>query len=99
MDIIVKDRGAGKTTALIHQSAKTYFYIVTRNHETAHAIFQQASALGLKIPFPLTYGEFIEHRYYGAGVRGILIDDADELLQSMANVPIHAITLTQRSEK
>lgn len=92
MKIIIGDRYKGKTERLIQMSAESQAYIVVRDHRTAYSIAQRATAAGLKIPFPLTYQEFID-KQFGSAVR-FLIDDADALLSHLARGRLEAISLT-----
>lgn len=99
MKIIKRKRQSGKTTELIRLCAENGGYIVCRSDNMASAIQDQAGEMGLDIPFPLTYTEFIEGKYYGAGVRKIYIDDAEALLEKMAHgVELEAITISDTEE-
>lgn len=93
MKLIISGRGAGKTTELVRRSAETGYYIVTVNRQAALSVTYIARDLGLKIPFPLTAQEFIQGKY-DSGVRGVLIDDADDLLRSFSRVPVFAATMS-----
>jgi hypothetical protein len=53
-----------------------------------------AQEMGLSIPLPLTHREFINREYEPLNISGFLIDDADELLQSMARGPILEMSIT-----
>jgi len=89
-------RGGGKTSQLIRKSAKTGYYIVCINQDNASYIQSKAIDMGLDIPFPITFHEFLHGRYSAAGVKGVLIDNADILLESVSTVPIGAITLSNK---
>ena len=91
-EIIVTKRGGGKTTQLIELSAKTGAYIVCHSHSTAGGIMRMALQSDLKIPLPITYDDFINKRYYGAGIKGFLFDDVELFVQSLTRVPILAVT-------
>lgn len=94
MKKIIDKIRSGKTTQLIKMSAETGAYIVCLSMEDAARIQRQSQQMNLKIPFPITFDEFVSRKYYGAGVKGFLIDNADMLLQSMSNVPVLAITMS-----
>jgi len=94
MKVISRPRGMGKTTELIKMSAKENQYIVCSTYNDCTRVFRQAQSLGLDIPFPITFDEFIRREYYGKGIKGFLIDNADLLLQHMSSVPIEAVTIT-----
>lgn len=95
MQIILRPRQMGKTTELIRMSAETFAYIIVRSKNDATRIFHQAKEVGLDIPFPLTFQEFISGEYFGKNIKGFLIDNADDLLQSLSKgVPVQAISVT-----
>lgn len=79
---------------LIRMSAKTGCYIVCSSRREVERIAGMAQVMGLHIPFPMTFREFLDRRYCGSGVRGFLVDNADQLLAYLSDVPIKAITMT-----
>ena len=95
MKVILGHRQTGKTVKLIRMSAKTNTYIVASSQQEASRIFRKAKELGLNIPLPITFNEFISHGYYGKGINGFLIDNADYLLRSLSTVPILAVSMTK----
>lgn len=70
--------------------------MVVHSHDEAYRVAREAETMGLSIPFPLNYSEFLNKRYYGAGVKQLFIDNADYLLQHMAIVPVAAVVLERR---
>lgn len=95
MKKIILPRGKGKTTELIKISAETGCYIVCRSPSEASRIQLTATQIGLRIPFPITYEEFITGQYFGKGIKGFLIDDLDKLINEIsAVVPVYAVTMT-----
>lgn len=95
MQKIILPRGKGKTTLLIEKAAENQNYIVCRSQKEAARIASIAQEMKLSIPFPITYAEFITKDFYSRGIKGFLIDNADALLQVMADsTPIIAITMT-----
>lgn len=99
MHILVGERATGKTSQLIKIAAENGGYIVCRSKMMAGEINNMAHKMELRIAFPLTYEEFLQRRYFGKGISKFYIDDADALLQSMTEVPIEIITLTQEKGK
>jgi len=94
MEAIVQDRYTGKTTELIKRSAKSQNYIVCRN---PHHVADEARKLDLKIPFPLSYDEWIERKYFGRNITGFLIDDIDAMLNYMSyGTPVNAFTISPK---
>ena len=86
-------RGYGKTTKLIKKSAKSGDYIVCNKLDEANRIQYEAKQMGLDIPLPITYAEFIEKRYHGRNISGFLIDNLELFLQYLSNVPVNAVTM------
>ncbi len=98
MQIISRKRRMGKTTELIRMSAETFAYIVVPTKNDASKVSQMAREMGLDIPFPLSFDEFIRGQYYGKNIKGFLIDNADMLLQYMSKgVAIKAISLNDNA--
>lgn len=87
-------RGCGKTHQLIRKSAETGNYIVCANISEAHYIQMQSISFNYVIPLPITYDEFINKKYHSKNINGFLIDNVDNLLEYMSNVPINTITIT-----
>ena len=97
MDIIIGKRQYGKTTHLIRRSSAEGIYILTSDHTRASEIFHIAQNMNLHIPYPITLDEYFRSNLRGSSVRrdGILVDDADEILQMIfAGVPIKCITIS-----
>ena len=93
--IIYGGRGSGKTTRLIKMSAERGGYIICINKQAASRVFAQAAELGLKIPFPMTFIEFLNKEYYAPGVREIYIDDVERFLRYVCReANLGAITFT-----
>ena len=93
--IIYGGRGSGKTTKLIELSAKRGGYIICINKQAASRVFAQAAELGLKIPFPMTFIEFLNKEYYAPGIREVYIDNVEQFLQFVCrDVDLVAITFT-----
>lgn len=94
MEKIIKERASGKTTELIKKSAETGDYIVCYSLDQATNIQFRAKEMGLNIPFPISFREFINGEYGRNNIKGFLIDDLDCCLQQLTNVPINAITMS-----
>lgn len=94
MKTLIIPRGKGKTTELIKKSAEFGYYIVCQRLAEANRIQAEAQDMGLQIPLPITYDEFLKKKYYEKGISGFLIDNVDIFLQSLSNVPIYYITVS-----
>ena len=97
-EIIVRSRQGGKTTELIRRAAQTGGYIVCTDQRRARQIADHARKMGLSIPFPLTADEWQKHAYHPPGVRGLLFDDLDRIIQGMSAVPVLAATWTAEEQ-
>ena len=86
-------RGYGKTTQLIKKSAKSGDYIVCYRLDEANRIQHEAQQMGLDIPLPITYAEFVEKRYHGRNISGFLIDNLEMFLQYISKVHVNAVTM------
>lgn len=90
--LIFGDRGSGKTTELIKESAKTGAYIVVSTRNRARNVFRSAKELGLNIPYPLIIDDVI-HESQSSDIfqKGILIDNLEEIVCHLFNyITIHA---------
>ena len=94
MKKIILGRGEGKTDQLIQLSSELFNYIVCANRVEANRIQERAIQLGLDIPLPITYSDFVERRYNRRGCKGFLIDNVEHFVQSLTIVPVNAITLS-----
>ena len=100
MKLIILNQKGGKTRLLINKSAETGYYMVVINHAEAIRVSDVARKMGLNIPFPISFDEFIARNFYPQGIKGFLIDNADYLLRHMARgVDIDVVTWTQLKEK
>jgi len=81
ISIKIGSRQSGKTTECIRRCADLGGYIVCHNHNEAIRISEQAKKMGLNIPFPITYSEFVNGEFYSSGVKSLHIDNADLLFE------------------
>lgn len=94
MKVIFREPRTGKTTELIKMCAMYGGYIVCVDKQRAKYTAGMARDMGVKIPFPLTFSEFLEGRYYAPGVKQVYIDNADMLIESIARgVSVNAIVI------
>lgn len=99
MKIIYAAPGAGKTTELIKLAHETGAYLVVANLARVRTIYQQALDLNLTIKYPITVSEFLRGEFYPLGMKGFIIDDAENIFTALSkSVPILAISLTNREE-
>lgn len=97
MEIILRNKGGGKTAELIRRSSETGFYILTRDYARARTVAKQAHDMGINIPFPVTVADYMHSDgFNGSYIKNIYIDDADDILQAIfGRVNIEAITITK----
>jgi len=93
MRIIAGARQSGKTLWLIQEAARTGAVIVTMTYKEAERITGLASDMGLKIEKIITFEQLRGPALKGRRVKGLLIDNADWLLQHFTNIPIEAVTI------
>jgi diaminopimelate decarboxylase len=94
MKVILRPRATGKTEELIRLAAEHGAYIVCRSLDEASRIKSISSDMCLDINLPITYSEFFERRYHRRGIKGFLIDDVDEFVQRLSQVPVLGVTLS-----
>ena len=95
MRIYARPRYAGKTTEAIKLAAANNAYLIVRSKDHAIACQQRAKEAGLDILFPITFFEFLQEKWRGRKDISFVIDDADDLLRTLARGHrIHGLTLT-----
>lgn len=95
MKVICRGKATGKSTELIQMCAENGGYIVCESLHRADKIAKYARMLGLNIPLPITFREFITHQYSPQGIKNFYFDNIDRILQGMTSVEIKAISLTE----
>ena len=98
MHVVTGGRQCGKTTQLIKLAASSGGTIVCVNYPRACHVQHLAMELGLKIAKPVTLDQLLSRRVRIAGrsrapSASILIDDAQDALQTLTSVPIHAVSV------
>jgi hypothetical protein len=95
MEIISRPRQQGKTTDLIKYAAENFNYIVCNSIKEVERVARLAKELKLDIPYPVTYDEVLCGRYYGRGIKGFAIDNAEQFIQAaVKDVKVNAMTIT-----
>lgn len=97
-NLIIKDRGTGKSTQLLYTSAVTQYPILTKTKNMADNLLKMAEDLDLCIPVPLT-----ENDIKSRGIRlpeNILVDEGYDLIGTALNyylgTHVVAVTLTDK---
>lgn len=98
INLIIKDRGTGKSTQLLYTSAVTQYPILTKTKNMADNLLKMADDLELYIPVPLT-----EHDIESSGIKlpeNILVDEGYDLIGTALNyylgTHVVAVTLTDK---
>lgn len=98
INLIIKDRGTGKSTQLLYTSAVTQYPILTKTKNMADNLLKMADDLELYIPVPLT-----EYDIESSGIKlpeNILIDEGYDLIGTALNYYLRthvvAVTLTDK---
>ena len=87
---IIRGKGLGKTKALIAMSHETGKRILVVNEERKRNVLRMAD--DVDIPTPVTLMEFRKLRWF-EGIDGILVDDADDVLEELLECKVDAITM------
>ena len=97
-NLIIKDRGTGKSTQLLYTSATTQYLILTKTKNMADNLLKMADDLELYIPVPLT-----EYDIKSKGIKlpeNILVDEGYDLIGTAIDyylgTHVVAITLTDK---
>lgn len=93
MRVINRPRAGGKTHEIIKLCAEKGGYIVCFNRQEANRVFHVAKNMGLKVPLPITFREFIERKYHAPGITQFLIDNLDICIQEISPVLVEAISM------
>lgn len=98
INLIIKDRGTGKSTQLLYTSATTQYPILTKTKNMADNLLKMAEDLDLCIPVPLA-----EYDIESKGIKlpkNILIDEGYDLIGTAIDyylgTHVVAITLTDK---
>lgn len=96
MQVIHKPRGGGKTRELIELAHKNGYTIVCLNKNMKRHTKYLAKKLGLEIPEPVTVEEVKQQKIlYGKKDTGIVVDNADAILQRYLDAEVHVITVSK----
>lgn len=100
MKIIYDKPRTGKTTELIRRCAEKGGYIVCQDSKQCDDIISMAEEMKCNIPYPMTFSEFVNGKYYAKGVKRVYIDNADMLIKSIAKgVEVDSIVMDDLKER
>lgn len=94
INLIIKDRGTGKSTQLVYTSAVTQYPILTKTKDMANNLLKMADDLELYIPVPLTEND-IKSRVIKLP-ENILVDEGYDLIGTALNYYLgtHVVAVT-----
>ena len=103
MNLIIKNRGTGKTTQMIYTSEATQIPIIVENEYRKTEIIKMSREMNCYIPEPITTTNlnkgFLSSRY----IQGVLIDEGDSIiekaLEEYLGCKVVAITLSDKLKK
>ena len=98
MLVVYKGRGEGKTEELLQLAAKDQLTLVLMNRSECMRVQRRASDLGLAVPMPMTHLDFLEGHRGGHRTKGLLIDNAEVLLQKMTHISVVAISINKKEQ-
>ena len=92
-------RRCGKTSKLVKISANENKHIICSNLQRIRVIEDTAKRLNLKIPKPITINEWLEHKFEGYRIEGILLDDIEDILEGLLRRKIDYMTTSCKLRK
>jgi hypothetical protein len=94
MKIDMRPRMCGKSHDLILKSAAWNMPIVCPTHADVERLLATARNIGCHIPCPIDVSQCKVRPDYMRGIKGVLVDDADRILQELVRAPIEEATWT-----
>lgn len=80
LSLFIKERGKGKTTALVYTSGVTGFPIVVPTKKMAEYTELMSRKLGVEIPHVLTVDELKNIKSCGVFIQSVLVDNAEFII-------------------
>ena len=93
VNVIMQNRGTGKTTHAIITSSKTGATIITHQEIVAREVYNQAKHLGYDIPKPMSIHQYLNAKY--GKPEKIIIDELEAVLSQVLDSKIELITITK----
>ena len=91
-NVIIQNRGTGKTTHAIITSSETGATIITHNMMIAKEVLKQAEYLGCNIPKPMSINQYLNTI---TKPEKIIIDELELVLGEVLNSKIELITISK----
>lgn len=97
MDIIIANRGEGKTTSLIKQSAVTKSIIVCKTSTMCKNVMFEARKMKLSIPEPISFYQFLTNINQNSNTNNHYL--IDELSSCLSMIHVDTATLDRSNTK
>ena len=92
-NVIIQNRGTGKTTHAIITSSKTGATIITHHEILAKEVHEQAKRLRYDIPKPMSINQYLNMKHNRP--EKIIIDELELVLGEVLNSKIELITISK----
>lgn len=99
MKIICKGRASGKTTQLLYTSDTTRVPILVPSKQEKLNLIDESQRLGLNIPNPISVTDIRNQKTRETHIDKCYVDNAEYVLQSLINMEIDAMTLSDEEKK
>lgn len=97
MRLIIKGRGMGKTTQMIHTSESTGYPIIVETRSQAQLLIDKAKKMGAAIPEPITMSR-IDSAIRSRRIEKVIIDEGhniiEKALKAYIGCDVAAVTLS-----
>lgn len=93
VNVIIQNRGTGKTTHAIITSSETSATIITHNIIVAREVHKQAKYLGYDIPEPMSINQYLNTKHDKP--EKIIIDELELVLSQVLDSKIELITISK----
>jgi len=96
MIIICSPRASGKTTKLLKIAQENRSYIVCRDRNEVSRLWGMILEREIDLPMPITMDELITGQFHPAGVKSIVVDNAEVVIEKLARgAQVKAISINK----
>lgn len=98
--IFTGGRASGKTTAAIKEASKHNLYILVTTRQQAAYVAMRAREMDLKIPYPISIDELEKTNLSKSSIirDGIIVEEAQSILEKLIGTRIRMMTATESDE-
>lgn len=94
VNVVIQNRGTGKTTHAIITSSKTGATIITHHEMAAREVYNKAKSLGCYIPKPMSINQYYLTPEHNKPEK-IIIDELEAVLRQVLDSKIELITISK----